>query len=64
MQFAEAGAEPGDTVITYCHIGQQASLVYYLAKSLGYDARMCDGSFEEWSQRGDLPVETTLSDEE
>jgi len=62
--FAEAGAEPGDTVITYCHIGQQASLVYYLAKSLGYDARMCDGSFEEWSQRGDLPVETTLSDEE
>jgi 3-mercaptopyruvate sulfurtransferase SseA len=23
--FAEAGVEPGDTVVTYCHIGQQAS---------------------------------------
>jgi len=61
--FVDAGAELGDTVVTYCHIGQQASLVYYAAKNLGYDARMYDGSFDEWSQREDLPVQTTLSEE-
>ena len=62
--FREAGAEPGDTVVTYCHIGQQASLVYYVAKTLGYEARMYDGSFEEWSQREDLPVQTSISQSE
>ena len=61
--FVDAGAELGDTVVTYCHIGQQASLVYYAAKNFGYDARMYDGSFDEWSQREDLPVQTTLSEE-
>ncbi len=54
--FRAAGAEPGDTVVTYCHIGQQASLVYFAARSLGYEARMYDGSFQEWSNREDLPV--------
>lgn len=58
QMFVRAGAEPGDTVVTYCHIGQQASLVYYVARNLGYEARMFDGSFEEWSKRDDLPVET------
>lgn len=55
--FVGAGAVPGKRVVTYCHLGQQASLLYFVARYLGYDASMYDGSFEDWSRRVDAPVE-------
>lgn len=48
------GSKP---VVTYCHIGQQATVLYFVARYLGLDARLYDGSFQEWSQRKDLPVQ-------
>ena len=54
--FAQAGAAKGDTVVTYCHIGMQASLLYLAARRLGFDAKIYDGSFEEWSKKSELPV--------
>lgn len=54
--FEEAGIKPGNEVVSYCHIGQQATLIYFVAKYLGYDARLYDGSFEDWSRRSELPV--------
>ena len=56
--FASTGAVAGGTVITYCHIGQQATVPWMLARILGYDARLFDGSFEEWARTADAPVRT------
>lgn len=47
--FDAAGVDQGKPVITYCHIGQQATLLWFVATMLGLDARMYDGSFQEWS---------------
>jgi thiosulfate/3-mercaptopyruvate sulfurtransferase len=54
--LSDAGIKQGDQIVSYCHIGQQATLVYFVAKYLGYDARLYDGSFEDWSKRPELPV--------
>lgn len=57
--FRTAGVGAGDTVVSYCHTSQQATLVYFAAKRLGIKARVYDGSWDEWSRRSELPVETT-----
>lgn len=49
---------PGDApVVTYCHIGLQATVPYFVARLLGWEAKLYDGSFQEWSQNSGLPVE-------
>ena len=58
--FNAADVKPNSSVATYCHIGQQASLLYFVARYLGYDAHVYDGSFEDWSQRTELPVEKSI----
>jgi thiosulfate/3-mercaptopyruvate sulfurtransferase len=47
--FTAAGVEPGQSVITYCHIGQQASVLWFAARELGHPTRLFDGSFQQWS---------------
>lgn len=54
--FDAAGVKPGDTVVAYCHIGQQATATIFGARLLGYSVLLYDGSFEEWSRLPDAPV--------
>jgi thiosulfate/3-mercaptopyruvate sulfurtransferase len=55
--FERAGVAPGDTVVAYCHIGQQATAVVFAARVLGHPVRLYDGSFQDWARRPDFPVE-------
>jgi thiosulfate/3-mercaptopyruvate sulfurtransferase len=54
--LAEAGVKPGDRVVTYCHIGQQGSLLYLASRYAGHQTSLYDGSFEDWSGRSELPL--------
>ena len=54
--FANAGVKKGDTVVGYCHIGQQATAMLFAARSLGIAYMLYDGSFEDWAYN-DWPVE-------
>src|SRR5690606_42151025 len=53
--FRAAGVGRGDRVVVYCHIGQQATAVFFAARLLGYDVRLYDGSFQDWSKHTELP---------
>jgi thiosulfate/3-mercaptopyruvate sulfurtransferase len=44
-------------MVPYCHIGQQATVLYFVSRYLGLEARLYDGSFQDWSGRLELPVE-------
>lgn len=54
------GATRGTRVTTYCHIGQQATVPWLMARILGYDVKLFDGSYEEWSRAdaASAPVKT------
>jgi len=55
--FARAGIRPGDTVVAYCHIGQQATLVVFAARLLGHPVVLYDGAFQDWAGANRGPVE-------
>ena len=52
-----AGAVGGKPVVPYCMIGMRASVVYFVARHLGLDARLYDGSIVDWGRR-QLPTKT------
>lgn len=53
---AAADIKRGDRVVAYCRSGPRAALGYLALKDLGYDVRLFDGSYAEWSRNG-LPTE-------
>ena len=55
--FRQAGVRPGDTVVVYCHIGQQATAVIFGARLLGHTVALYDGAFQDWAVNNRGPVE-------
>lgn len=54
--FDRAGVKPGDTIIGYCHVGEQATAMLFAARTIGHRVVLYNGSFADWVQRG-LPLE-------
>ena len=57
-RLAAAGAGVGRTMVSYCMVGQRASLNYLVARALGQDVRFYDGSWHDWGTRAGLPAVT------
>lgn len=53
--WTDAGFKPGEKSISYCEVGIQASHDYFVAKYVGFDAAMYDGSVHEWEMIEKLP---------
>jgi thiosulfate/3-mercaptopyruvate sulfurtransferase len=56
--FENAGYSDGKQLVTYCTIGLRASHLYFVARYLGLQPRIYDGSMSEWSRKTELPVVT------
>ena len=54
--FARAGVKPGQQIVTYCAVGMRASLMAWAASSLGIDARVYVGSWQDWRQDAENPI--------
>jgi thiosulfate/3-mercaptopyruvate sulfurtransferase len=50
-KYEAIGADDKTPLVSYCMVGMRASVTYFVARHLGYDARMYDGSIVDWTRR-------------
>jgi thiosulfate/3-mercaptopyruvate sulfurtransferase len=50
--FARAGLKGDETVVAYCRSGPRAALGYLALRQAGYNVRLFDGSWAQWSRLG------------
>ena len=54
--LVKAGVAPNQDVVTYCAVGMRASLMYWAARSVGINARVYVGSWNDWSRDSKNPI--------
>lgn len=54
----EKGITPDKNIVTYCHTHHRSAHTWFVLKYLGYTARGYEGSWSDWGNRTDTPVET------
>ena len=48
--YQKAGAAQEKQLVSYCHVGLRASVVYTIGHVLGYNIKLYDGSYNEWDR--------------
>ncbi|MEE9466331.1 MAG: rhodanese-like domain-containing protein [Candidatus Neomarinimicrobiota bacterium] len=54
--FSDASASKGSQIVIYCGTGIWACQVYMAARHLGYDVRLFDGGYQEWTADESRPI--------
>ncbi len=52
------GIDANKTIVTHCHTHHRSGFTYLVGKSLGFDIKAYPGSWSEWGNDPDLPVQT------
>jgi thiosulfate/3-mercaptopyruvate sulfurtransferase len=57
QKLAQLGITKGKRVTTHCQTHHRSGLTYLIGKALGLDIKAYDGSWSEWGNHPDTPVE-------
>jgi thiosulfate/3-mercaptopyruvate sulfurtransferase len=61
-RLAGIGIDASKRVITHCQTHHRSGLSYMIGRILGFDIRAYHGSWSEWGNREDTPIETGAGD--